>query len=195
MLQETVRRRIEIFKLGVAVGVRRAFEALPWRLQTVAQLVEEPAHRRRADPPPLLRQRRGQLRATLARPAQGRHGVAPGQRIDQRLQGVPKARLRVLEARTPRARTALTRGGRAATCQLLPASPNRQARQPGRCRHQRIAPIADGQRLRCRPHAATALVQDRRDRRVLSHKGSFQLEVSLHANSRPRNRLKSVTLF
>ena len=110
--EETVRRRIEIFKLRVAVGVRRALEALPRRLQPVAQLVEEPAHRRRADPPPLLRQRGCQLRATLARPTQRRHGVAAGQRIDQRLQGVPEARLRVLEARAPGARATLTVGGR-----------------------------------------------------------------------------------
>ena len=114
MLQETIRRGIEVLKLRVAIEVRRAFMALPRRLQAIAQIVEEPAHCRRADAPSLLRQRGRQFRATLAGPPQGRHRVAAGQRIDQRLQGVPEARLRVLEAGTPGAHAALPVGGRAA---------------------------------------------------------------------------------
>ena len=195
MLQETVCRRTEVCTLRVAVGVRRAFVALPRCLQTVAQLVEEAAERRRTHPPPLLSQRGRQLRATLARPPQGRHGVAAGQRVHQRLQGVQETGLRVLKVRAPGAHAALPIGGRAAACQLPPASPNRQAREPGRRRHRRIAPVADGPRLRRRPHAATARVQDRRDRRVLPDKGGFQCEVSIHANSRLENRVKLVTLF
>ena len=35
----------------------------------------------------------------------------------------------------------------------------------------------------------------RRDRRVLPNKGGFQFEVAIHANSRPENRLKLVTVF
>ena len=193
-LQEAVGGRIDVLKLVVAVGVRRAFVALARRLQAVPQIVEHAADRRRADGPPVPRQRCRQLRATLTRPAQGRRRVSACQRIDQRLQDSPQVRLLPL-VRAPRAWAAHASGGRPATRAFQPTLPNGLPCQAGRRRHQGSTPIADGPRLGRRPHPATPLVQHRRDGGVLHDHGGFQVHVSLHASSRPENCSKMGLLF
>ena len=69
----------------------------------------------------------------------------------------------------------------------LPASlANRLPSQTGSGRKHRVAAVADGERLGRRPPAATALVQQGPDRRILRNKGRFQLDVSLYASSMTR---------
>ena len=49
--QEGGRRRIDVFELGVAIGMRRPLAALLEGLQAVPQRVEHAPHRRRTDAP------------------------------------------------------------------------------------------------------------------------------------------------
>ena len=184
--KEPVRGRVNIRKLRVAVGVRGPFPTLPRRRQTVAQLPEEAAHTRRAHAPPLLGQCGGELRATLARPPQGRGRVPAHQRIDQRFEGRGEAGLRLVEAGAsrPGAAQACARGDAAG--QLPAPVPNGLPRQAGRRRHQGIAAIPDGHRLGRRPPAATAFVQHRRHRGIFFDQGGFKFHVSLHADMTPK---------
>ena len=84
--QMLVRGLVDVLELRVTVRMRGAFLPFARRLQPVAQAVQQPAHSGRTHPPPLLGQRRRQLRATLARPAQRRSRVAARERIHQRLE-------------------------------------------------------------------------------------------------------------
>ena len=96
-MQEVVGLCIDMLELGVAVRVRSPLAALAYRLQTVAQLMQQSAHRRRTHPPTRLYQRCGELRptfdklrsctssvgATAPEPVEGRHAstsppVSPG---------------------------------------------------------------------------------------------------------------------
>ena len=64
-------RGVDVLELCVAVGMRRPFAALSHRLKAVTQFVQETAHRRGADLPALLRERRRQLRSAFACPPKG----------------------------------------------------------------------------------------------------------------------------
>ena len=135
---------------------------------------------------PLLVQRRRQLRATLARPAQRRGRVSARQRIHQGFERGLDAGLILLDAR-PSASRASDAVRRRLVAGNLPASlANRLPSQTGGRRNHRVAAVADGERLGRRPPAATALVQHGTDRRILRNKGRFQLDVSLHASSMTR---------
>ena len=150
-LQEAVCGRIDVLKLGVAVGVRGPFPAFARRLQTVTQVVEHAADGCRADGPARRGQRRRELCATLARPPQGRRRVTARERIDQRLQGIPAVGLPP-QVRASRARAANAPDRWAAPRQFASAFAHGHARQPGRRRHDGIAAVPDGQRLGRRPH-------------------------------------------
>ena len=182
--QEPDCRRIDVLKLGIAVRVRGALTPLLRGLQAVAQLPEEAAHGRRTHTPPALRQRRRELRATLARPPQRRRRVPARQGIDQRFKGRGDAGLRRLDAGPPCPRSAQALRRCHAAHDLIAPLPNRLTRQAGRRRHHRVTAIPNGQRFRRGPHASTSLVQLWRHHDELRHKGGFQLDVSLHPNIR-----------
>ena len=97
--QMLVRGLVDVLELRVAVRMRGAFLPLARRLQPVAQAVQQPAHSGRTHPPPLLVQRRRQLCATLARPAQRRGRVSARQRIHQGFERGLDAGLILLDAR------------------------------------------------------------------------------------------------
>ena len=174
-------------------GVRVSAPAHPLppfahRLQSVAQTVEQAADGGRTHAPPLLGQRRRELRATLAGPAQGRGGVPPRERIHQRHQRSQDAGLVLLNAGAsgPRGSDAARR--RLGAGDLPTSLANRLPSQTGSRRDQRVAAIANGQRLGRRPPAATALVQNGRHRDALRDDRGFQLHVSLHADSMTTKR-------
>ena len=178
-----------MLELCVAVGVRCAFLALAHRLKAIAQLMEQSAHRRRTHLPTRFRQRRGELRPTLARPPQRRLRVASSQRVNQPLQGLLDARLRLLDARASRTRSAYPSALHTARFQLPATRPDRRARQPRRIRHQSISSIPNGARLRSRPYPTTALVEKPFHRRVLLNDRRFQLEIASHGLSRTQYAL------
>ncbi len=184
--QMRVRGLVDVLELRVAVRMRGAFLPLARRLQPVAQAVQQPAHSGRTHPPPLLVQRRRQLCATLARPAQRRGRVSARQRIHQGFERGLNAGLILLDAR-PSASRASDAVRRRLVAGNLPASlANRLPSQTGGRRNHRVAAVADSARLGRRPPAATALVQHGLDGGILRNKGRFQLDVSLHTSSMTR---------
>ena len=151
------------------------------RLQPVAQLTQHPADGGRTHSPPLLCQRSGQPRPTLACPAKRRGWVSARQRVHQRFECGQQTGLALFETGPPGARTSYPVCRRFALRDLPPSLPDRLPGQTRGRRHQRVPAIADGQRLGGRPPAATALIQHGRDRRVLRDDGGFQFHVALHA--------------
>ena len=138
-----VRGLVDVLELRVAVRMRGAFLPLARRLQPVAQAVQQPAHSGRTHPPPLLVQRRRQLCATLARPAQRRGRVSARERIHQRLERGLDAGLILLDAgpSAARASNAVRRrlgAGKSpgAPCESSP-EPHRWPTKPPRRRRSR----------------------------------------------------------
>ncbi len=155
--QKLVRRRVDVLELRVAVRVCGAFLPFAYRLQPVAQAVQQPTHRGRTHPPPLLGQRRRQLRATLARPAQRRGRVPTRERVHA-IRAQPGCRVDPAECGAVRRPGDGRDPARRLTVGNLPAPvANRLPGQTGSRGHQRVAAIANGQRLGCRPPASAAL--------------------------------------
>ena len=152
-LQERHGGRVDMLELRVAIRMRRALVGFAQRLEPVAEGMQQMANRRRTHAPSVGRQRRGQLRATLAGPPQRRHGIPSRQGLDQQIEGLGQARLGLLDVRTPGPWTTDAPGGVNTVRQLPTPVPNRFARQPGGCRHQRVPPIPDRGRFGRRPQA------------------------------------------
>ena len=142
--------------------------------------MQQTAHRRRADLPPPLRQRRRELRTTLARPSQWRLRVAASQRVNQPLQRLLDPRLRLFDARSSSPCTAHPTGLGPTTVQLPASRSNRRARQSRRIRHQRIASIPDRTRFRGCPDPTPALIEKRLDRSVFLNNGRFEFMITSH---------------
>ena len=183
-----------MFELGVAVRVRCPFPALAHRLQPIAKLMQQSAHRRRAHLPARVRQRRGELRPTLARPPQRRLRVTASHRVNQLLQRLLDARLRLLDARlrlldarSSGARTANSTALSAAQFQLPAPLSDGRARQSRRVRNQSIASISDGTRFRGRPDTTPTLIEKRLDRRVLLNDCRFEFNIASHRRSKTQH--------
>ena len=149
--QEPDCRRIDVLKLGIAVRVRGALTPLLRGLQAVAQLPEEAAHGRRTHTPPALRQRRRELRATLARPPQPATSGPRASGDRPALQGRGDAGLRRLDAGPPCPRSAQALRRCHAAHDLIAPLPNRLTRQAGRRRHHRVTAIPNGPAIPSRP--------------------------------------------
>ena len=188
--QKGVRGRVDVLELRIAVRVARSLLTLAGRLQPVAQVMQQPADGGRTHAPPLSGQRRGQLRPTLAGPAQRRGRVAARQRVHQRFEGGPQTGLALFDTGPPGARTPYPIRRRLALLDFPASVPDRLPGQTRGRRHQRIPAIADDQRLGRRPPAATALIQHGRHRRVLRDDGGFQFHVALHATEIDHKTLK-----
>ena len=167
--------------------MRRPFSALAHRLQPIAKLMQQSAHRRRAHLPARVRQRRGELRPTLARPPQRRLRVAASHRVNQLLQRLLDARLRLLDARSSGARTANSTALSAARFQLPATLEDGRARQSRRVRNQSIASISNGTRFRGRPDTTPALIEKRFDCGVLLNDCRFEFNIASHRGSRTQN--------
>ena len=136
-----------------------------------------PAHRRRTDLPASLRQRRRELRPTLARPSQRRLRIAASQRVNQLLQCLLDPRLRLLDAGPSRTRAADPTELSAARFQLSASRPDGRPGQTCRIRHQRIASIPDGTRLRGRPDTTPTRIEKR-----------FEFVIAPHETIETKNR-------
>jgi len=77
---------VEVAELGVAVLVLAALGGLDVGLQAVTSFPQQSADHEITDLVPLLAQRRGQRPDRLAGPAQRRHRIPTGHRVDQRLE-------------------------------------------------------------------------------------------------------------
>jgi len=77
------RLRVDVTELCVTVGVLGTFDGDGRRLEAVAHLVEQLVDGPRRDLVTLVGQGLGQLASGRKRPAQRRHGIAPGVGADQ----------------------------------------------------------------------------------------------------------------
>ncbi len=77
---------VDVAELAVTVRVLGALAHLGVGLQAVADVVEHPAHQRRAGLVAQAGQLLGELARRLHRPAQRRHRIAPALRLDQGVQ-------------------------------------------------------------------------------------------------------------
>lgn len=84
---------INVLELRLSIRMVAALERLAVRLEPIAQIMEEAVDRPLTDHMPLGLQCRRQLGCTLACPAEQRHRVATGHRIDQGFQGLYEARI------------------------------------------------------------------------------------------------------
>ena len=141
--------------------------------------------------PARVRQRRSELRPTLARPPQRRLRVTARHRVNQFLQRLLDARLRLLDARLrlldARSSGTCTANSTAlgpARFQLTAPLAIRRARQPRRVRNQSIASISDGTRFRSGPDTTCALIKKRFDRSVLLNDGRFEFNIASHRGNR-----------
>lgn len=146
----------------------------------------------RTHAPAVCRQRRGQLRAALACPAQRRGRIAPRERVYQALQRGGQARLVLLQIRSAGPGPANAPGRRAITLgQLAPTLPDRLGRQPSRSRDQCVAAVPDGNRLRRRPQATGALIEDRRHHHGLGDDRGFEILVASHTRVRSQSVVRA----
>jgi len=165
--QELQGLRVDVLELRVAIDVLAAFPRLAVGLQTVAQVMQQLADNRRANPVSATPQRRGQMAQAAARPQQRPHRVAPRRRLDQTLQLGQQAsilRCLLLPATTcPADAAERHRRGMAKVRQSLV---NRRARQTGHPRHQADAAAAQGARLQGGKAPPALLAQNRRHRPI-----------------------------
>jgi len=85
--QETTYAGADVFKLGIAVWMRRTFEGLPIGLQAVSLPDQQCRDSAWTDGVLLTRQFLGKPTRALASPTQGRFRVSTCPRLNQRLQG------------------------------------------------------------------------------------------------------------
>src|SRR5580700_11678788 len=84
--QEASDLAVDMFKLSIAIRMRRAFQSLGVCLPAIAQLVQQLGHQTVADAVTTTAQFLGQSAHALASPAQRRLRVTTAQRLDQLLQ-------------------------------------------------------------------------------------------------------------
>ncbi len=151
---------------GVRVGpAAHLASAVANRLQPVAQAVQDPAHRGRTHPPPVLGQRRRQFRGTLAGLAQRRGRVPARVRVCQRFECGSDAGLILLNARSSGARAPDAARRRLGPSDFPRSLGDRLLCQTGGRRDKRGTAMAIGQRLCRRPPAAAGLRPARAARR------------------------------
>ena len=137
---------------------------------------------------PLARQLLGEAARALARPAQGRLGIAPRHGLDQVLEGGKQRRIRLRQPLATAARTAHARGLRRALpsrlIELAQARRDRDAREPRGARDRRHAAPAQLARFRRRPLPPHALVHLRAQGPVLPPNPRDSLRIP-HASASP----------
>ncbi len=171
-------RAVDVRELGVPVGMARALERLAVRLEAVAQVVEQLRHGLVADRVAPPTQLRGQVADAPGGPAQGGLRVAPGGRLDERLEVRAQRRVAPLDRRSAGTRPADASAAESLSrADIVHAALDRRAREAGRARHRRHAAPPDGQCLGPREQPAGPLVEQRRyrqvprpDRRLIDHR-------------------------
>ncbi len=91
---------IDLLKLSIAVGVGCRYPSLAIGLEAVTQLVKQRRHRPLTDLMALAGQFFGKVTGTLAGPQQRGHGITPGIGLQDNLQVLSKAWVRLCQGRT-----------------------------------------------------------------------------------------------
>ena len=127
------------------------------------------------------------LQRTKVCRGQWRLRVAASHRVNQLLQRLLDAWLRLLDARSSGARTANPTALGPARFQLPAPLADGRARQACRVRNQSIASIPDSARFGGCPDTTSALIEIRLDRRVLLNDCRLEFKIASHQGSRIRN--------
>src|SRR5215213_3351555 len=156
---------VDVFELGVAVGVARALAGLAVGLQAEAEPAQQSADQLLAGGETALGQRASEVALAFADPQQGGLGIAADGRLHQLAQSLQQARLRLHRRLASTARAA------DATAEVVPpeaqfgqAAADGAARDTGRRSHCRYAPAACRPRLAGREQTPPPFVQERRQR-------------------------------
>ena len=157
--------RVDVFELGVAVGVARALAGLAVGLQAEAEPAQQSADQLLAGGEAALGQRASEVALALADPQQGGLGIATDGRLHQLAQSLQQAGLRLHR------RLASTAGATDTTAEVVPpeaqfgqAAADGAPRDTGRRRHCRYAAAACRPRLARREQAPPPFVQEWRHR-------------------------------
>ena len=155
-LLESFDRFVDMLELGIAIRMARSFFGLAVALQAEAGRVEQPPHGSRAQFVALLSQCLRQFVRALARPAQRRHRVATGARLDQPFQALEQFRIGLGQPLAPTSRAAQSRrhgciGFELSNPQLGQAFADRLARHPCGAAHRAHTAPAISLRLGRRP--------------------------------------------
>src|SRR5271165_6300607 len=179
--------RVDVFELGVAVGMVRAFIRLAIGLAREPELRQLRADRIGADRMSHLGQCRGELRHAFRYPDQGPHGIAQCRRFDQPLERRDEPRVGFRYRPTPASGTANPPLRKRLAVEVVFAAIDRRTSKPGNLRDQRETAATGAPDLRRRKQPPTTLVKPRPDRlpsqpnrRLVDH----AIELRLFATSR-----------
>jgi hypothetical protein len=153
--------RVDVFELGVAVGMSRAFIRLAVRLAREPEFHQFRAHRVGTDRMPHLRQGRGKLLHAFRHPDQRSHGIAQRRRLNQALERGDQLRI-VLANRAATATSTANLPLRQRLCiEILLAAIDRRAGELGDFRDHNQTAATSGSHLRRSEQAPPPLVEPR----------------------------------
>ena len=177
--QVSGRLLVEVGELGVAIDMLPTLGGLGIGLQTVAPLTQQSTRHHGGDLVASLPQRPGQDPDRLRRPPQRRHRIAPGLRIDQRLQRGHQLRIVLLgpfTSTTGPTRPPLTGTGPGIGLGAPPT--HRVGCDSGRPSHHRDTSRPQLGRLRAQPQPTLELRQKRTHHRIPSRQRVSQIRHS-----------------
>src|SRR5215470_5975582 len=174
--------RVDIFELGVAVGMLRAFIRFAVGLARKPEFHQLCAHRVGADRMPHLGQSCSELLHAFRHPDQGSHGIAQRRWLDQALERWDELRVILANRSAPTADTANSPLRQRLRIKINLAAIDRRTGEPGNPRDAREAASTRGPHLRRRKQAPPPLVEPR------AHRIPSQPNRSLidHATDLPR---------
>ena len=124
---------IDVFELGIAIGVAGPFARLAVGLKREAEMPQQPADQLMADHEAALGQRAGEMTLALADPQQRRFGIAADSGLHEVVQGFQKSRLRLdrrlASAASPTNPRTEPHGTRPQVCQAATDGAARNARR------------------------------------------------------------------
>ena len=134
---------VDVPELRVTIRVIRPLVHLPRPLQAVVQLPQQLGDLLVADGMAVRGELGRQCPRTLAGPAQRRLGIAPGQRIDQRLEATRQVGIARDQRRPPAARATHPPGGSGGLIKFRQPFRDRDPRQPAGAAHERDAAMSE----------------------------------------------------
>ena len=155
---------VDVFELGVAVGMVRAFVRFAIELAREAELYQLLVHGVGADRMSHRGQGRRQLLQAFRHPDQRPHGIAQRRGLDQALEGRHEPRIVVAKRTTPAARAANVPFRQRVRVEIILAAIDRRTGKPRDLRDGRKTAPSGGPHLGRRKQPSSPLVELRADR-------------------------------
>ena len=151
--------RVDVFELGIAVGMVRSFIGLAIGLAREAELHQFLAHRIRSDRMSHLGQRRGEFVQAFRHPDQRPHRIAKRRRLHEALKCGNEPRIGVAKRATSTAGAANAPLQQRLRVEIIFAAIDCRTGEPGDLRDHREAAPPGGPRLRRHKQPPSALVE------------------------------------